>query len=120
MAGINWRNVLLPNQWIVGAIVSIQFLLCISEANSALQCHHTISDCGTWEWFFAFIINLPFSIIIEQLFGLLPGSIVIQHFELSVAIRFLLYLIGGSLWWLMVFALFRWCRSLVVSSYPQE
>jgi len=103
----------------IGFMVTIQFLLCLAESIGAMKCHAEISDCGSWEWFFAFVVNLPFSILIEQVYGLLPGSIVINHFEISVAIRFIVYMVGGSFWWLAVFVIFRKLRYLGKSN-PEE
>ena len=105
----------LRRHWIaLLAIVLLQVLLCLTEASGAIHCNHSTSDCAPWTWFFAFLVNYPFSIAIDQLSAILVGPFVIEHYDWSVAITFVLYVVGGSFWGFMIVLGVQWCWRVLV------
>jgi len=83
--------------WIF-SIVFAQVVLASIEAYNAINCHVLRLEC--WSWFVSFTLNLPFSVLIEQAFGVLPFSLTLENIYLGTGIRFLMYSVGGSLWWI--------------------
>ncbi|HEX6828765.1 MAG TPA: hypothetical protein VF104_07280, partial [Burkholderiales bacterium] len=77
-----WRSALrLGRRWLL-VIAGFQFLLAGTEALNAIECQRSNSEC--WPRFLVFIADLPFSVVIETAFGLLPASLASDHFILSV------------------------------------
>ncbi len=81
-------------------VVFIQAILCFSEAYSAINCHSQgLSGSECWSWFFAFIINIPVSFVIEDAILSIINRFSIETFGLQNSIRFSLYFVSGTLWW---------------------
>ena len=99
------RDTLRVGRWWILSIVIVQFLLACFEAFNAIECHRANSEC--WPWFFAFVANVPYSFLIEKAFGFVPSSLVFDHFYLGTSVRFIMYFVGGSLWWFAIVAILR-------------
>ncbi len=78
-------------------ILSIEFAICSVELIRVIYCHNTAGEC--WSWFFAFIANIPASIVINSIQHFIHISFAIESFAIDSALVYMLYLLIGTLWW---------------------
>lgn len=88
---------------IVFIVVLLQLVLCTVETVRSIDCYKaSLSGSECWSWFFAFIANIPASIVFERAFGAMVGQFGVEAFAARTTLRFAIYFIGGSIWWIFI------------------
>ena len=67
------------------------------ETINAIQCHYSSKEC--WPWFFATLINYPFSVQIFQFVRFVYDQFQITSFVIQTTIMAVSFFVFGSLWW---------------------
>lgn len=109
-------------KWII-YIILLQVFLCTIEALRAVHCYKAGLEC--WPWFFAFVANIPASLIFERISGAIAGQFGVEAFAAQTALRFAVYFLGGSIWWMFVVLSIRGLVRIIkkrdiIGDRPQE
>jgi hypothetical protein len=96
-------------QWLRIVLVS-QCVLAALEVFHVLRCDAEAFDCDRWQWQFAYIANFPASYVLEMGLDSLPSSFAVDYVVLNQGVRFLTYVLGGTLWWVALGAISRTVR----------
>lgn len=83
------------NKKIIWSVLSVQVIITSVESLRAIQCH-IAGSYQCWPWFFAFLVNLPASLVVNPI----TESIIAQvSYYPSVGILFIAYTVVGTVWW---------------------